>query len=67
VAAIGLAAFQLHRVRDERHVGVTEREEGIEVTRFKVSNARRTTSTFSCDIAHPVSRREGSVAMARTQ
>jgi hypothetical protein len=31
MAPIRVAAFQLHRVRDELHVGVTEREECIEV------------------------------------
>jgi hypothetical protein len=52
VAAIRPAAFHLEPVRDELHLGVTEREECIEVAPAEGVEARWRTSTFSRDIAY---------------
>ena len=50
MATIWVAAFQLHRVGDEFHVGVTERQECIEVT--SVEGIKRSPDEFDVLLRH---------------
>ena len=55
VAAVRVAALQLREAREQLHIGVAKREEGVDVAPVEGVNASVDSSTFSSDIVRRVS------------